>query len=512
MPDSVYNLLCKIDADLIVVSTSSIGSTSDNFFSAQITLRTDGSLIITGEKNGGFFGDVFQAAIAVFGKDYNFLNYVTATGDLFNSTLGEIAQTPLGDYKLIRYNYDGDSFDPATGDYLEIVSLDASLTAINATVINYAPYNLVTFITAVSENQYITGGMAWVIGEPNYYLVISSGVGDALPACIFNCVWPGDANNSGIADGDDMLAIGLGYGSTGGARDDMSIDWNTHFANEWATALPSGINHKYTGCNGDGIINDADTTAVSNNFSLAHAFYSLKTTEEEVPLIFAPIAHLVVGENAVPILLGNAADLVEAIYGLRFTAFAKGENIDAASVKIKFNYSFIGDAVDLLSLSKTINDIPAAAGAGVKTDHINANGYGEIGTLNFVVIDNIAGKLESAPVSLRFENIRAIDVSENEISMASSDLTVEGPTSVSNNSASIIAIYPNPVINNELFIVAENVIESIELFYMFGESGYSESNITTPKINLPEPAYGQYMVNVETVVGQHALIISVLGR
>lgn len=510
--DSFANMLIEIDETLALASTSNIGLATDNFFSAQIALRADGSLIITGAKNVGFFGDVFQASIAIFGTDYNFINYASPIGDLFNSTLGEIAQTPSGNYKLIRYNYDGVSFDPATGDYLEIVSMNAAFVETDSAIINYAPYNLLTFITAVSDEQYITGGMAWVIGEPNYYLVIASGAGGALPACIFNCVWPGDADNSGVADMDDILAIGLGYGNTGDVRDDMSIDWYAHFTNEWATALPSGVNNKYTDCNGDGIINEADTTAVSNNFSLEHAVYSLKTAAGEVPLIFAPIAPLVIGENAVPILLGNETDFVDALYGLRFTAFAEGESIDATTVKVKFNDSFIGDALDLLSLSKTINDIPAAAGAVAKTDHVNATGYGEIGTLNFVVIDNIAGKVEGSPVSLRFENIRAIDVNENEISIAPSDLSLESPTEIVNSNSTSIHLYPNPVTTNEIFIVSENAIESIELFNMYGESVYSRGNISTTKITLPDLANGQYMINVQTAIGSEAIMISVLGH
>jgi hypothetical protein len=511
-PDSFFCNLTKIDADLNFAGETAMGSPTDNFTPALINKNSDASVVVTGIKNIGFLGDNYQGTLAHFNSDLGFIGFTNASGDLLHSTLGEITQTSSGAYKLIRYNFNGDFFDMAVGDYVEVVSLDATFNEIGNDIYNYAPYNTLEFISATGDNQYVTGGMAWTIGDPNYYLVIGSGSESEIPACVFNCVWPGDADNSGATDMDDILALGLGYGSTGSMRDDMSIDWYAHNALDWDTELPSGVNHKYTDCNGDGIINDDDTLAISTNFSLEHAVYYLKTTEGEIPLSFAPVGPLVVGFNSIPIVLGDAANMLDAIYGLRFTAFAEGIDIDAASVKIQFNDSFLGLSDELLSLSKTITDVPAASGGVVKTNQINSSGFGIIGTLNFVVIDNIAGKTEGSPVNLRFENVKAIDVNENEISLLAGELSLESPNVIVTQQNESIQVYPNPVTNNECYLITDEQVETIQLFNIYGALVYSSNNISTPKISLPELPSGQYLLQVQTNNGPISRQISVLSH
>lgn len=510
VPDTFYCDLIKMDAGLNLEERNTIGYATDNFFPTQININLDGSVLISGARNTGFFADNYQATIARCNTAYDFINFQNVSGGLLHSNCGDISQTPSGNYKLIRYNFSGDTWDMAVGDYVEIVHLNSALVETGTTVLDYAPYNAFEFVETLADDRYVTGGVAWTIGEPTYYLVIASGPGDVLPDCIFNCVWPGDADNSGLADMDDLLAIGLGYGATGDARDDMSIGWYGHNANDWATALPSGENHKYVDCNGDGIINDDDTTAVSANFSLAHAVYALKTTEGEVQLIFAPDGPLHIGENSIPILLGNATESVDAIYGIRFTAIVEGEDIDAASVKINFNNSFIGNVDDVLHLSKTSIDVAAAAGAVAKTDHNNASGYGQIGTLNFVVIDNIAGKTEGSPVSLRFENVKAIDVNDEELSIVANDVTVESPNAIVDENSNAIIIYPNPVTGNELNIADINQVKTIQLFNMYGQMVFSLNTITSSTIILPELANGQYVLEIQTATGKQAQILDIL--
>ena len=510
--DTFYNQLTKIDAGLNFEEGSPIGVAADNFFPAQININSDGSVNVSGARNTGFLGDNFQAAIATFNATYYYTGIEIISGGLLHSNCGEITQTPSGNYKLIRYNYSGDFFDMAVGDYVEVVNLNASFVETDATTFNYAPYNTLEFITATADDQYITGGMAWTIGEPNYYLVIASGAGDEVPDCIFNCVWPGDADNSGLTDMDDILALGLGYGATGDPRDDMSIGWYAHTANEWATALPSGTNHKYTDCNGDGIINDDDTTAVGNNFSFEHVVYTLKTTEGDLPLTFAPAGPLSIGLNNIPIVLGDVLNSADAIYGLRFNIVVEGENIDATSIKVKFNDSFIGAVNDLIYLSKTNADAATVYAAVAKTNQTNASGYGEIGTLSFVVIDNIAGKTEVDNVLLSFENVKAIDVTNTELSILSTNTSIESPTDIQTIASNVFTISPNPVSGNEIHITTNESILAIVLYNSYGEKVSFSHDLNTKTLTLPELPMGQYLLQIQTNKGISSQKLVILGQ
>ncbi len=185
-------------------------------------------------------------------------------------------------------------------------------------------------------DDYVSGD--W---DARYYVQKSGPTGD-IPACVVNCVWPGDADNNGAANTDDILAIGLGFGNTGASRADISIDWYAHAADEWATTLPDLTNHKYTDCNGDGTINDDDTLAVSINYSLEHSITTLKTTEGEIPLyVEIPDEGLMIGYNELPIILGDGTNPVEAIYGIRFTVAVDGDGIDASLFNVRFYESWM---------------------------------------------------------------------------------------------------------------------------------------------------------------------------
>jgi len=510
--DTFYNQLTKIDAGLNVEEGNPIGMAVDNFFPAHININSDGSVNVSGAKNIGFFGDNYQAAIATFNAAYDYTGIEIISGGLLHSNFGEITQTPSGNYKLIRYNYSGDFFDMAVGDYVEVVNLNASFVETDATTFNYAPYNTLEFITATSDDQYITGGMAWTIGEPNYFLVIASGAGDEVPDCIFNCVWPGDADNSGLTDMDDILALGLGYGATGDPRDDMSIGWYAHNANGWATELPSGVNHKYTDCNGDGIINDDDTIAISNNFSFDHAVYTLKTTEGDLPLTFAPTGPLSIGLNTIPIVLGDALNSADAIYALRFNIVVESENIDATTIKVQFNDSFLGAVNDLIYLSKTNGDAATVHAAVAKTNQTNASGYGEIGTLSFVVIDNIAGKTEVDNVLLSFENVKAIDVTNTELSILSTNASIESPTAIQTINSNEFTISPNPVSGNKIHITTNEPILAIALYNSYGEKVSFSGEFNTKTLTLPVLPMGQYLLQIETDKGLSSQKLVILGQ
>ncbi|HNW00217.1 MAG TPA: T9SS type A sorting domain-containing protein, partial [Chitinophagales bacterium] len=266
-----------------------------------------------------------------------------------------------------------------------------------------------------------------------------------------------------------------------------------HQADAWATALPAGINHKYTDCNGDGMIDATDEEAVDANYSFEHPLYNLRTTEGEVPLYYSMDAPISIGENSVPIYLGDAANMVDAIYGIRFTATASGEVIEPASVYVTFEDSWFGDAGDMLQLSKSKT---AAADAGlVKTDHTNSDGYGQIGTLHFVVIDNIAGKVTADEITLGFESARAIDVTGTELSLEAIESVVDITLNADAQSSPQFVIYPNPVSEQVLFVTTPLQAATVTLVDITGKT-VLEAQVSGQRINLPELPAGQYILRI----------------
>ncbi|HNM30896.1 MAG TPA: T9SS type A sorting domain-containing protein [Chitinophagales bacterium] len=500
-----------INSDFELAGRFGISNGAPNYYANSVIQNADGDYIITGTKNTGAFFDLYSPMITLVQGGFLWSSTLSFTPTLSQATGGAITQTTEGGYKWIRYQQNGTYFDPAVGDYVEVATLDMWLTETATHTINYAPYNTFECIAALAgtpaiDDAYVIGGSAWTIGVPAYNLVIGTGAADAMPACIFNCVWPGDADNSGLVDMDDLLSIGLGFGNTGAARDAIDISWTAHQAEAWATALPGGINHKYTDCNGDGIIDATDEDAVDINYGFDHEVNTMRMSEGDVPLYYAPVDPIVIGENAIPIMLGDVATPVDAIYGLRFTATVDGESIDASSVYVTFNDSWIGNTSEMLQLSKTLAT-PAADAGLVKTTNENANGYGEIGTLHFVVIDNIAGKITSDEITIGFADARAINVNNEDLSLNTSELTVDVTLATNNPSQPAISIYPNPVSNNLIYTNLELVNARVTISDMVGREIVLEQ-VNGNTIQLPQLATGNYLMRITQSGGTSVFTLS----
>lgn len=85
-------------------------------------------------------------------------------------------------------------------------------------------------------------------------------------------VWAGDCNNDGIVDGEDWLIWGLMFGDTGTVRQNADTAWQAQLCENWGT-YTNGINSKHGDTNGDGVVNFADTVAISAHFGKTNPYY-----------------------------------------------------------------------------------------------------------------------------------------------------------------------------------------------------------------------------------------------
>ena len=78
-------------------------------------------------------------------------------------------------------------------------------------------------------------------------------------------VWPGDTDNNGVVDQDDVFPIGLYYGKTGPARLNASTTWVGQTVAPWSPVAAT-----YADANGDGVVSDLDIDTVYFNFDQTH--------------------------------------------------------------------------------------------------------------------------------------------------------------------------------------------------------------------------------------------------
>ncbi|MCF7794417.1 MAG: T9SS type A sorting domain-containing protein [Candidatus Cloacimonetes bacterium] len=78
-------------------------------------------------------------------------------------------------------------------------------------------------------------------------------------------VWPGDCNNDGFVDADDIIPIGLYWNETGTARDSLSYVWQSwDYPTDWIEYAA------FADCNGDGQVNISDVAAICLNWNYSH--------------------------------------------------------------------------------------------------------------------------------------------------------------------------------------------------------------------------------------------------
>lgn len=210
------------------------------------------------------------------------------------------------------------------------------------------------------------------------------------------CVYPGDADYNGLANNNDLLAIGLGYGTTGTARAQQDINWYGHFATDWADTLSTGTNYKHIDCNGDGTINSDDTLAIIQNYGLTHAKNNeskpWRATDPALYVELVPDTTHAGDTMYAYLTLGDVNIPANNVYGIAFTLNYDINVVDSNKTKAVFGSSWLGNATDKISIAKDLKQGELKC-ALTRIDHTTRSGNGQIGVATFVITtDNINGK------------------------------------------------------------------------------------------------------------------------
>ena len=210
-----------------------------------------------------------------------------------------------------------------------------------------------------------------------------------------DCVWAGDTNLDGVVDVRDILPIGYCMGDVGPVRQNGSVFWYGQYAGNWNSLQTTGLTYdiKHVDSDGNGIVSALDTTAISQSYGKYHNL----TPEPVQGLSSLPFyiqepefSNVSPGDVIyAPVYLGN--DTVHALnaYGLTF-----GVDYDPAffeDVNIYFNdTAWMKYNSPILSMVK--KPFAGKIDAGyTRTSGVSASGYGVIGVVEFIVIDDITG-------------------------------------------------------------------------------------------------------------------------
>ena len=338
-----------------------------------------------------------------------------------------------------------------------------------------------------------------------------------LAPCTNDCVWPGDANNDGVADNFDVLMLGLGYGYVGGARDPATTAWIGQYAPQWndsinlldlsSPVLVGGyVNAKFADCNGNGIINDDDMEAIDLNYGLTHA----KTEQQAAstaPAIWFNMPDTVQAGTwvTVDVMAGTSDTPFDAVYGLAFTLNYDPTMVEPGSMSIAPQNDWLTSAGGNLSFSKDLSNGELDA-AIVRTNHANTSGYGVVAKATFLVIDNLDGKSESIALTLDASNAVFIKINgEYDALNTQSSSALVTHTGGGINSPDVVGVklYPNPAYD-AVQVQFDGAISGLQLLDLQGQVVYAaklNANEKTHTIGLSELASGMYILQLQSNVG-----------
>ncbi|MBK7408691.1 MAG: T9SS type A sorting domain-containing protein [Saprospirales bacterium] len=320
-------------------------------------------------------------------------------------------------------------------------------------------------------------------------------------------MYPGDANNSGVANGLDVLTIGQAYGLTGPTRMGATTDWmpQSIAPSQWAQTFPNGLNYAYADSNGDGIIDDLDITeGVQLNFLQEHTGnlipdeYSTGGTPGSSPGLAAyGDKDVLFGLDTlhVDMRIGAGSMPVTGFYGVAFTVFFNPDLIQPDQANYFLPDIAWYDPSGTESTSMVIEN-PTAGRIDVAITRINqegVDGFGSIGTMAFVIIEDVVGEFVEYDNFLSIENIKVIDQGLNDIQVFD---TVEAKlTPVTEVWEPEWRLYPNPAAETVTLETGALNVQQVLILNSLGQevqryipSGQQET-YTIPIRNLPGGAY-----------------------
>ncbi len=326
--------------------------------------------------------------------------------------------------------------------------------------------------------------------------------------CSNFCVWPGDVNNNGIANHYDILPLGLAQGATGPFRSDENVDWSEKEAADWSDSFPvNGATYKHADSNGDGFVDEFDIFPIGDNFGEINDLYTGASEGNNIegPDLTATLDMTTYTDGqtiTVTISLGSEDNPVSGLTGLAFSLDIDTTYIQQVIEPITWNLGFIGPASTVMTFDKWEPGISDRIHfAFAKTDGSTIEGFGELLTVELIVIDDLSLRFaEPQDYQIQILDVLGIDMDETDLQITSrgDEATLLTTTSVKEinwNKEWIIA--PNPVENILTISHPNEKLNHVEVVDFLGKVWYSEpySSSDIPFGNIPP---GMYVILIHT--------------
>ncbi|MFT6782017.1 MAG: hypothetical protein ACJA1A_001943 [Saprospiraceae bacterium] len=337
--------------------------------------------------------------------------------------------------------------------------------------------------------------------------------------CVDNCVWPGDANGDGNVNVRDLLSIGRNMGSTGEPRDDSPFGESFEGAQvtEWTGNQVNGKSIGFADANGDGIVSTEDIASVTNNYNSVNTLVSNDLFGvKNIPFYMISDSDVEVGDvKIIYIYAGTSSSPAIDMSGIAFSVNLPENNVDVSSIDMEYTEdNFFVKGAPYAELTH-VSDDAIVETAGVKTNKIGSTGFGLIGVLTFIVVDDAEGIRPEGRNSVS-SNGKMIVEMNNIVFEAADGLQYSLPSSslefdikdTADSDVESINVYPNPA-NDIIQVESDNgsVLSDIKIISITGESiaNYSNINQKSTTLDISNLDAGMYILNATNEQGTKSI-------
>ncbi len=318
-------------------------------------------------------------------------------------------------------------------------------------------------------------------------------------------VWPGDANYDLTADMNDLFYLGWAYGSTGTLRTSGTNNWQAEPSADWGQSTAYGTEFKHADCNGDGTINDDDTTAILLNYGQGHAFkmahsHQIASLSNYRNIGITPSSGTI-GTNqalalnlSLPISMSSPNDLMGIAFRLHVPA-----GFIASLTSSDFSNSFVGTkGSTLMTISKAVLAQDHIDICLVRKDQQNTTAGGTLADINLLTSN--FGSSGTGVFSI--SHIRAVTYQGAYLPVGAGTASVNfvAATGIQKINTELIKVGPNPA-NDKIMIDGLTERTSFEILNVIGQPVLKATCDNKKFIDVAALEKGAYFIKLNTAQG-----------
>ncbi len=300
-----------------------------------------------------------------------------------------------------------------------------------------------------------------------------------------DCVYPGDADGSGAANVYDLLNIGVGYGTEGLPRENSSNAWSPQYADNWGQTTSTGVNFKHIDSNGDGLINEFDAEAIEMNYGEPGSVFNVQAYGSPAFWLDFELDSIVIDDSTpayfeieADLMAGTPAHPVNNLRGFALSLDYPQDMVKEDGVLADYyDNSMLGSSNHILWLSKN-RATEGNFDLGFTKKNNQANGYGKIADITFIVISDVLGRSEEEvmPFTVPVNGVVAVNPAGELLTVGMSEeatvFIVNKTTTAVKNASWLerqVAVFPNPATDKINIEIVALQAERLEVYNSLGQ-------------------------------------------